>query len=221
MQPLSLTDVYWTNLASFGPRLFYVQAPSPCCLDCKNKAAEQNSWTKRGPRPQHIWLEEEKNNLPAWHWPWRINSTLDVSATPIVPIVPAMSVPIWKVLWMEKIGWDAIQYPKIKSIREGLFLPGCLCLPLSRHGCLSFRKRQVNYYSIVAKSTDKCIDIWVLLDIAGVTGPSCHPESGCGLCGQSLGSGLGVQNPTVHSDHPMLFSSSASHLFCTFETKTG
>lgn len=43
MQPLSLTDVYWTNLASFGPRLFYVQAPSPCCLDCKNKAAEQNS----------------------------------------------------------------------------------------------------------------------------------------------------------------------------------
>ncbi len=159
MQPfLSLTDVYWTNLASFCPRPFYVQTPSPCCLDCKNKAPEQNSWKKRGPRTQHIWLEAEKSNLPAWHWPRRINSTLVVSATPIVTIVPAMSVPIWKVLWMEKIGWDAIQYTKIKSrsVKDFSYLVVSVsCYPATVVSPL--RKRYANYYSIVAKSTTKCI----------------------------------------------------------------
>lgn len=111
------------------------------------------------------------------------------------------------------------QRSNLIKIHEGLFLPGCLGLPTSRHGCLSYRKRHVNYYHIVAKSIDKYLDVWLPLDIAGVTCPSCHPDCGCGLCGQSLGSGLGVQNPTVHSDHPLSFSSSASHLFCTFETE--
>lgn len=80
------------------------------------------------------------------------------------------------------------------------------------------RKRNIDQYDIVAKSIDKYLDGWLLLDRSGITCPSSyHPDSGCDLCGQSLDSGLGVQNPTVHSDHPLSFSSSASHLFCIFE----